>query len=112
MDTLGSTHFVFGIVALYHGMHAARKRDQKTLPVFGIIFLVIAGVFLLPVVQSWLIPLFWFCAKTGFILLVFIWVRGTLPRFRYDQLMSFAWTFMFPIAIVNLFLTGLWVALT
>ena len=34
---------------------------------------------------------------------MFIWVRGTLPRFRYDQLMSFAWTFMFPVAMVNLF---------
>ena len=36
----------------------------------------------------------------------------TLPRFRYDQLMSFAWTFMFPVALINLFITGLLVALT
>ena len=35
-----------------------------------------------------------------------------MPRFRYDQLMSFAWTFLFPVALVNLFLVGLWVALT
>jgi len=101
----------FGLVMLYHGINAARKRDKATLPVFGVIFLVIGGVFLLPVMQSWLIPLFWFCAKTGFILFAFIWVRGTLPRFRYDQLMGFAWKFLFPVAVLNLLVTGLLVAL-
>src|ERR1700688_4084563 len=39
-----------GVVALYHGFHAARKRDSRTLPVFGIVFLGIAGIFLLPMV--------------------------------------------------------------
>jgi NADH-quinone oxidoreductase subunit H len=101
----------FGVIALYHGMHAARRRDRKTLPVFGVIFLLIAAVFLLRIVQSWLIPLFWFCAKTGSILFAFIWVRGTLPRFRYDQLMGFAWKFLFPAAVLNLLVTGLLVAL-
>ena len=54
---------------------------------------------------------FWFCAKTGFMLFAFIWIRATLPRFRYDQLMSFAWKFMFPAALLNLLVTGLMVAL-
>ena len=101
-----------GVVALYHGINAQRRRDKKTLPVFGIIFLIIAGVFLLPMVQSWLIPLFWFCSKTGAILFTFMWVRGTLPRFRYDQLMGFTWKFLFPVAILNLLVTGFLVALT
>jgi len=65
-----------------------------------------------PIVAAVLLPLFWFSAKLGFILFLYIWVRGTLPRFRYDQLMSFAWTFMFPVALINLFIVGLWVALT
>jgi len=99
-----------GVVALYHGLHPARRRDQLTFPVFGVIFLIIAGVFLLPVVQDWLLPLFWFCAKTGALLFAFMWIRGTLPRFRYDQLMGFTWKFLFPVAMLNLLVTGLLVA--
>ncbi len=101
-----------GVIALYHGVNAERKRDRRSFPVFGIIFLLIAAAFLLPAVQSWLLPLFWFCAKAGAILLLFMWVRGTLPRFRYDQLMGFTWKFLFPVAMANLLVTGLLVALT
>jgi len=101
---------IAGVIALYHGMNAARKRDKYTFPAFGVIFLIIAGVFLLPFVQSWLMPLFWFCAKTGTILFAFMWIRGTLPRFRYDQLMGFTWKFLFPVAMLNLLVTGFLVA--
>ena len=99
-----------GVVALYHGMHPGHRRDRRTLPVFGAAFLGIAAVFLLPVVQAWLLPLFWFCAKTGSVLFTFMWVRGTLPRFRYDQLMGFTWKFLFPVAVANLLVTGFLVA--
>jgi NADH-quinone oxidoreductase subunit H len=102
---------VAGLIALYHGINSARRRDELTLPVVGVIFLICAAVFLLPVVQAWLLPLFWFCAKTGGILFAFIWIRGTLPRFRYDQLMSFTWKFLFPVAMLNLLVTGFLVAL-
>jgi len=49
--------------------------------------------------------------KTGAILFLFMWVRGTLPRFRYDQLMGFAWKILFPVAMLNLLATGLAIAL-
>ncbi len=103
---------IAGLVLLYHGVNAVRRRDKLTFPVFGIIFLGIAGIFLLPMVQSWLLPLFWFCAKTGAILFAFMWIRGTLPRFRYDQLMGFTWKFLFPVAMLNLLVTGFLVAWT
>ena len=101
----------FGLVLLYHGKQAVRKWDKITFPAFGIIFLVIAAIFLIPMVQGWLLPLFWFLAKTGAILFVFIWIRATLPRFRYDQLMAFTWKGLFPVAMLNLLITALLVAL-
>jgi NADH-quinone oxidoreductase subunit H len=101
-----------GLISLYHGMNPARPFDRITLPVTGIVFLGVAAAFLVPFLAPILLPLFWFAAKAGVILFLFMWIRGTLPRFRYDQLMRFAWTFMFPVAIANLFITGLLVALT
>ena len=100
-----------GLICLYHGVNAVRKMDKLTFPAFGVLFLIIGGIFLLALVQSWLMPLFWFLAKTGLILFVFIWIRGTLPRFRYDQLMGFAWKFLFPVAMINLLVTSFLVAL-
>ena len=103
--------FFAGALCLYHGLNPARKLDRLTLPFFAFIFFVLAGVMLVPALQVYLTPLFWFAAKTGFLLFVFIWVRATLPRFRYDQLMGFAWKFLFPVALVNLLVTSVLVAL-
>lgn len=50
----------------------------------------------------------WFFAKLLALICVFIWVRGTLPRLRMDQLMNFAWKFMLPMTLINLLAAGLW----
>ncbi len=57
------------------------------------------------------LPIFWFVLKVFFFLFLYIWVRGTLPRFRYDQLMGFGWKFLVPVAIANIVVTGLWMGL-
>lgn len=100
-----------GLIAIYHGLNPARKLDRITLPVTGVVFLLVGALFLVPAAQNALIPLFWFAAKVGAVLFLYIWVRGTLPRFRYDQLMRFAWKVLFPVALANLLVTGLVVAL-
>jgi NADH-quinone oxidoreductase subunit H len=56
------------------------------------------------------LPLFWFVAKVFVFLFLYIWVRGTLPRFRYDQLMAFGWKFLLPLSLANLIGTAIVVA--
>lgn len=58
------------------------------------------------VVQA-ILPVLWFVSKVFFFLFLYIWVRGTLPRFRYDQLMAFGWKFLLPIAMANILITSL-----
>jgi NADH-quinone oxidoreductase subunit H len=57
----------------------------------------------MPVIQG----LFWFVTKVIVFLFVYVWIRGTLPRFRYDQLMSFGWKLLLPVSLVNLVATAL-----
>jgi NADH-quinone oxidoreductase subunit H len=103
--------FISGAICFYHGLNPARPFDRYTLPVFGVVFFGLAGLMLFPPLVPVLMPLFWFLAKCGFLLFVFVWIRATLPRFRYDQLMSFAWKGLFPAALLNLLITGFLVAL-
>jgi len=98
-------------IMFYHGFNPARPKDRITLPIFGTVFAGIALVFQVPFLAPALQPLFWYSLKVGFLLFLFIWIRATLPRFRYDQLMRFAWLFLFPVAMVNLLVTGFLVAL-
>ena len=58
-----------------------------------------------------LLPVVWFSLKVFFFIFLYIWIRGTLPRFRYDQLMDFGWKFLLPLAIVNIVVTSLIMAI-
>jgi NADH-quinone oxidoreductase subunit H len=59
-------------------------------------------------VLSWVPSYLWFFAKLLAMIAMFIWIRGTLPRLRMDQLMNFAWKFMLPMALLNLITAGVW----
>jgi NADH-quinone oxidoreductase subunit H len=56
-------------------------------------------------------PVVWFLGKMVVFLCFFIWLRATLPRFRYDQLMNFGWKILLPLALLNIFITGVIVIL-
>ncbi|MFY9842072.1 MAG: NADH-quinone oxidoreductase subunit NuoH [Terriglobales bacterium] len=62
-----------------------------------------------PILQA-LLPVFWFCLKVFFFMFLYVWVRWTVPRFRYDQLMAFGWKIMLPLAVANIVVTALIVA--
>jgi NADH-quinone oxidoreductase subunit H len=52
-----------------------------------------------------------FFGKIFFFIFFFMWIRWTLPRFRYDQLMNLGWKVLIPLALLNILLTGIGVAL-
>jgi NADH-quinone oxidoreductase subunit H len=51
-------------------------------------------------------PFLWFLIKVFAVFLLIIWIRATVPRFRIDQVMAFAWKFLLPLALINLLVTG------
>ena len=56
----------------------------------------------LPPEYGWI----WFLIKVGFLMFVYVWIRWTLPRYRYDQLMQFGWKWLLPASVVNLLVTA------
>ncbi len=61
----------------------------------------------IPLLPDALEGVFWFSAKMAIFIFFYFWLRATLPRFRYDQLMSLCWKIMLPIALLNIGLTGI-----
>jgi NADH-quinone oxidoreductase subunit H len=59
-----------------------------------------------------ILPVIWFLARVFVFMFVYIWIRGTLPRFRYDQLMAFGWKVLLPLAIANIIVTAFVVAIS
>jgi len=102
------------------------NRDKETLLYTVVLGLAALGAFatlglsfVVPFPQAWGGPIFaalmqmgTFVAKTMIMCLVFIWVRWTLPRFRYDQLMFLGWKSLLPVALANILITGIMIYLT
>jgi NADH-quinone oxidoreductase subunit H len=107
----GESELVAGYFVEYSGFKFALFFLGEYLGMFAVSGLAItlflggwhAPVPWLAALPSW----FWFFAKLLGLIALFIWVRGTLPRLRMDQLMGFAWKFLLPLALVNVAVAGL-----
>jgi NADH-quinone oxidoreductase subunit H len=74
---------------------------------FGVVLGAIGLVLLVPAVRVWVSDIFWFSAKVAVFMYLYIWYRGTFPRYRFDQLMKVGWKVLLPTGLALLVLTAI-----
>ena len=100
-----------GIALIAHGVRYITIFGRIVLPVLGLALFGLGVLFGLPAVIAFVQGPFWFLLKVAIFLFIYVWVRGTLPRFRYDQLMNFGWKLLLPLSILNVVITSLAIVL-
>ncbi|MBI3935180.1 MAG: NADH-quinone oxidoreductase subunit H, partial [Acidobacteria bacterium] len=85
----------------------ARMIEKMGMAGLGGAFVVAGLVCLVPAILAAIAGLFWFILKVCLGIYTFIWIRFTLPRYRYDQLMRIGWRWLIPLAIANVIVTGI-----
>jgi NADH-quinone oxidoreductase subunit H len=98
-----------GVYLAYDAVMGASGIARIQLVVITCGALVLGALCLLPAVIPIIQGPFWFLLKVGGLLFFYVWTRGTLPRFRYDQLMSLGWKLLLPVSLANLVGTALWI---
>jgi NADH-quinone oxidoreductase subunit H len=101
-----------GLALVAHGVRYLTLFGRIVLPVLGAVLFGLGVLFALPGVIDFVQGPFWFLLKIAIFLFIYVWVRGTLPRFRYDQLMNFGWKLLLPLSILNVVITSLAIVLT
>ncbi|HEV2490812.1 MAG TPA: NADH-quinone oxidoreductase subunit NuoH [Candidatus Acidoferrales bacterium] len=96
-----------GLALIVGGITSGQFNAKLVFPVLGIVCLGAGGLCALPALMLIIQGPFWFTVKVFLLLFFYVWLRGTLPRFRYDQLMSFGWKFLLPVSLANLVITSI-----
>ena len=97
----------FGLWVIWDGIRYETIFGRVVLPAIGTVITAIGVVLaVFPAVNEFVQGPFWLLAKIGTFLFIYVWMRGTLPRFRYDQLMSFGWKLLLPVSIANVVITA------
>ena len=81
--------------------------EKAIMGVLALTMFLVAAMFAVPMLNELIIGFFWFLFKVLTLIYVFIWVRGTFPRFRYDQLMQVGWKYLIPISMGALVVNGI-----
>ena len=98
---------IAGLALIAHGVRYITIWGRMVLPVLGLVMVALGILFSRPGVIDLVQGPFWFLLKIAVFLFIYVWVRGTLPRFRYDQLMNFGWKVLLPFSILNVVITSL-----
>lgn len=101
-----------GLALMIHGVRYLTMLGRVILPALGAALCALAALFLQTGVTDYIQGPFWFLLKIAIFLFIYVWVRGTLPRLRYDQLMGFGWKLLLPLSILNVVITSLAIVLT
>jgi NADH-quinone oxidoreductase subunit H len=99
----------FGLWVIWDGIRYETIFGRIVLPGIGTVLTVIGIALAVPQLQFVNVFIqgpFWLLAKIFLFLFVYVWMRGTLPRFRYDQLMDFGWKLLLPVSIANVVITA------
>jgi NADH-quinone oxidoreductase subunit H len=102
----GALLLIGGVALVYDTAILQRGIARIQLAVISVGALVLGAICLIPSVMPVVQGPFWFLLKVVFLLFFYVWTRGKLPRFRYDQLMDFGWKFLLPVALANLVVTS------
>jgi len=102
-----ATFALAGLALIVHGVRYLTLLGRIVLPALGLVLCALGLLFSRPGVPDFIQGPFWFLLKIAIFLFVYVWVRGTLPRFRYDQLMTFGWKVLLPLSILNVVITSL-----
>lgn len=96
-----------GLAMIVGGITSGQLTAKLVFPALGLVCLAVGGLCAIHGVAVVVQGPFWFIGKVFLLLFFYVWMRGTLPRFRYDQLMSFGWKFLLPVSLANLVITSI-----
>jgi NADH:ubiquinone oxidoreductase subunit H len=97
----------FGLWVIWDGLRYETIFGKLILPGVGFVITALGVLFIaFPAVNEFAQGPFWLLSKIFVFLFIYVWMRGTLPRFRYDQLMSFGWKLLLPVSLANVVITA------
>jgi NADH-quinone oxidoreductase subunit H len=97
----------FGLFVIWDGIRYETIFGRIILPGVGTVITILGALLIaFPIVNEFIQGPFWLLSKIFVFLFIYVWMRGTLPRFRYDQLMSFGWKLLLPVSLANVVITA------
>lgn len=101
-----------GLMLIWDGIRYTTRAGKVEMGVLGVVLCGVGALAAMPFAIEFLQGPFWFLTKVFIFLFIYVWVRGTLPRFRYDQLMAIGWKLLLPVSLANVVFTSFAIVVT